>query len=396
MRIGMILDKVFPPDPRVENEAIELIKEGHEVFLFCLTYSNEKSEELINEINVRRYSNTTLIYKFSALAYTVPVYSYCMKNKIDHFIKANNIEAIHIHDMIIAEACFLANKKYQLPTVLDLHENRPEILKFYPYMQKLYGKLLVSVKRWKKKEEEFVKKSDKIVVVTDEAKNELSSRVPSKTSDIIVVPNTIRKSFYNNKKDVSIPYEKRENEFNVLYLGDTGERRGLRTVIEALHLLKSQDKIHNIIFLVIGKINDSKLVYLVDKYNLQNHVKFVGWQNQETFPCWISNADVCVSPLHKNLHHDTTYANKLFQYMSLGKALLLSDVLAQKELLERVGAGLVHKEQNAQDFANKLLELYNDDELRNEMGKKGEKFVREEFTWDKTSNQLKEIYKTII
>ena len=82
--------------------------------------------------------------------------------------------------------------------------------------------------------------------------------------------------------------------------------------------------------------------------------------------------------------------------MSLGKALLLSDVLAQKELMERVGAGLVHKEQNAEDFANKLLELYNDDELRIEMGKKGEKFVREEFTWDKTSNQLKEIYKTII
>ena len=396
MRIGMILDKVFPPDPRVENEAIELIKEGHKVFLFCLTYSKEKSQEIINGIHVRRYYNTTLIYKFSALAYTVPVYSYCMKNKIDHFIKTNNIEVIHIHDMIIAEACFLANKKYQLPTVLDLHENRPEILKFYPYMQKLYGKLLVSVKRWKKKEEEFVKKSDKIVVVTDEAKNELSSRVRSKTKDIIVVPNTIRKSFYQNKKNVSIPFKKGANEFNVLYLGDTGDRRGLRTVIEALQILKSRDKIQNIIFLVIGKITNRKLLSLVDKYNLKKHVKFIGWQDQETFPFWISQADVCVSPLHKNLHHDTTYANKLFQYMSFGKALLLSNVLAQKELMEKVGSGVVHKEQNAQDFADKLLDLYNNDGLRIEMGKKGEKFVRNDFTWDKTSNQLKEIYKTII
>ena len=32
----MILDAVFPPDPRVENEAISLINEGHHVFLFCL------------------------------------------------------------------------------------------------------------------------------------------------------------------------------------------------------------------------------------------------------------------------------------------------------------------------------------------------------------------------
>ena len=41
MRIGMILDSVFPPDPRVENEAVSLIKADHEVFLFCLHYGNQ-------------------------------------------------------------------------------------------------------------------------------------------------------------------------------------------------------------------------------------------------------------------------------------------------------------------------------------------------------------------
>ena len=51
MRIGMILDKTFPPDPRVENEAIELIRSGHEVFLFCLTCGNELKEDSINKVN---------------------------------------------------------------------------------------------------------------------------------------------------------------------------------------------------------------------------------------------------------------------------------------------------------------------------------------------------------
>jgi len=37
MRIGMILDKTFPPDPRVANEAVSLIEKGHEVFLFCFS-----------------------------------------------------------------------------------------------------------------------------------------------------------------------------------------------------------------------------------------------------------------------------------------------------------------------------------------------------------------------
>ena len=78
----MILDKTFPPDPRVENEAISLIENGHEVFLFCLKYANEKASEIINGIRVKRYASNKLEYKLSALAYTIPLYSFLMKSKI--------------------------------------------------------------------------------------------------------------------------------------------------------------------------------------------------------------------------------------------------------------------------------------------------------------------------
>ena len=36
MKLGMILDAPFPDDARVSNECDELIKSGHEIFLFCL------------------------------------------------------------------------------------------------------------------------------------------------------------------------------------------------------------------------------------------------------------------------------------------------------------------------------------------------------------------------
>ena len=60
MRIGMILDKTFPPDPRVENEALSLAEEGHDVFLFCLTYGNQMLEEEFNGIHVKRYQSSSL------------------------------------------------------------------------------------------------------------------------------------------------------------------------------------------------------------------------------------------------------------------------------------------------------------------------------------------------
>ena len=102
MRIGMILDKVFPPDPRVENEASALINAGHEVFLFCLKYNNEPDNEKINGVQVKRYSSNKLEYKFSALAYTFPFYTNAMAKKITQFLFEHKISAIHIHDMVIA------------------------------------------------------------------------------------------------------------------------------------------------------------------------------------------------------------------------------------------------------------------------------------------------------
>jgi hypothetical protein len=69
MKIGMILDKTFPPDPRVENEAISLIKSGNEVYLFCLSY-NKNEDVVVNEIKVKRYLSNKLEYKLSALEYT--------------------------------------------------------------------------------------------------------------------------------------------------------------------------------------------------------------------------------------------------------------------------------------------------------------------------------------
>ena len=216
MKIGMILDKVFPPDPRVENEAIELIKEGHEVFLFCLTYGGEREEDTINHIKVKRYQSNKLEYKLSALAYTVPFYSLLMRKKIADFLFKNKIEAIHIHDIRIAEAVFLANKKAKLPVVLDLHDNMPEVMKFYPHLQKFPGKYIISPKKWKQKEEAFIKKADKVITVSQEFVNELVDRTKIAENKVVLVPNTIRKSFYNSFKLNGGIIEKYKDNFVIL------------------------------------------------------------------------------------------------------------------------------------------------------------------------------------
>ncbi|GFD83735.1 hypothetical protein KUL118_65970 [Tenacibaculum sp. KUL118] len=391
MKIGMVLDKTFPPDPRVHNEAIELIKSGHEVFLFCLTYGNEPTSELVGKIKVKRYESNKLEYKLSALAYTIPLYSLSLKKKIIHFLNKYDIEAIHIHDMVVAEAVMLANKKKQLPVVLDLHENRPEIMRFYPHLKKFPQNILISTNKWKQKEEELIKKASKVIVVTQEAKEEIYKRTKIKSDKVIVVPNTVRKSFF--EKQDNFEESSKRDTFNLLYIGDTGERRGVATAIKSLPALKKE--IENIRLVIVGSLN-TKLKKLSEELKVEEQVCFEGWQEETTFPKYIKQSNVCLSPLHRNLHHDTTHANKLFQYMSLRKPLLVSDATAQKNIVEKVNAGLIHEAKNVEDFTDKVLRLYKDELLRKELGKNGEAFIRNEFTWDKTSKELINLYNSLI
>lgn len=394
MRIGMILDKTYPPDPRVENEAVSLIENGHEVFLFCLKYGNEKEADLIKGIHVKRYISNKLLYKSSALAYTIPVYSKVMSKKIKHFLISNKIEAVHIHDIQIAKAAFKANKKLNLKIVLDLHENRPEIMKFYPHLQKFPGTFLIAVNKWKQKEEEFIKKANKVIVVTEEAKHEIVNRVGVSPKKVIVVPNTVHKSYFENATFKNEIIEKYKSNFMLLYVGDTGLRRGLATAIESVAVLK--DKIPTIKLVIVGSnTSDVFLKQQVEDLKIQNYVDFEGWQNETLFPSYIKASSVCISPLHRNLHHDTTYANKLFQYMSFGKPLLVSDAISQKNIVEKAQAGLIHKAESIIDFTEKVLELYHVKVLQKKLGESGKTFIENEFYWEKTSENLIKLYANL-
>ena len=395
MRIGMILDAAFPPDPRVENEAVSLVKCGHQVYLFCLEYGDEKVSEIINGIQVKRYKSSKLEYKLSALVYTIPFYTFLMQKKIDQFITETKIEALHIHDIRIAQAVFNANKKFNLPVVLDLHDNMPEVMKLYPHLQKFPGKYIISPKKWKQKEEEFIKKATKVISVSPEFIETLQMRLPSEKEKFILVPNTIRASFFEEYTvNVSI-IEKYKNKFVILYLGDTHVRRGLQTAISSVEKLK--DKIPNIKLVIVGKnTTDVVLKQQVEDLKLYDFVDFEGWQNVALFQSYILSSAVCISPLHRNLQHDVAYANKIFQYMSLGKSLLVSDAIAQKRLIERTNSGLVHQEKDVKDFSDKILKLFSDEKLRTQLGENGKNFVRNEFSWEQTSKKLLHLYDNLL
>lgn len=392
MRIGMILDSSFPPDPRVENEAITLIKAGHDLHLFCFDLKGDAPrQEQINGIQVWRINPGKLTYKLSALAYTFPFYHWMLTSSLKAFIKQNSIEALHIHDIQVAKAVFAINRKYKLPLTIDLHENRPEIMKQYRHVNTRIGKFLINPNTWKKFEYKFIQAADKIVVVTEEARNYYVNEIPEVAEKFYVLPNTIRKEFYTDfLKDETI-LNKYRDHFTLLYVGDTSYRRGLETVINALDILIP--KIKDLKVVIVGKSTyDEDLRALVREKRYEAFVDLTGWQNFKLFQSYILSADIGVCPIHRNIHHDTTFANKLFQYMAFGKPIVVSDCTSQTNLVHKFNCGLVHKAQDSEAFADQILKLYKNKVLYQELSQNASNAIRNKLNWEVLSGRIIKAY----
>lgn len=395
MRIGMILDSSFPPDPRVENEALSLIQAGHEVFLFSLDFKKRLGLENHKGIQVVRYPVGNFLYKLSALAYTFPFYRWQVSPRISHFIKTYHVEVLHVHDMLIAEAVFRANRTFHLPVVLDFHENRPEIMKHYRHVNTVMGKLLINLKRWSAKYYELATRADRLVVVTEAAKQDIVARTKKNPNSVIVVSNSVRPEEFLSSPVQSDIVDRMQNSFNLIYIGDTSLRRGTDTAIRSVAIIK--EKIPTVKLWLIGKSSaDEDLKKLATQMNLSSHIEFEGWQNPTRFLSYLQNTNVALSPLKRNLHHDTTYANKLFQYMVCGKPLVVSDSTAQANLVSEEHCGLVHKADDPHDLAEKIFYLYQNKSEAMAMGESGKRAVLTKWSWDLAVKQLLQMYKTDI
>ena len=389
----MILDHVYPADPRVKNEAESLIESGFEVYLFCLSFKkNFVKNEIIDGINICRFYCSKITYKLSALAYTLPFYKYTMSKKIEKFISVNYIDILHVHDIQIASSVFLANKFFKLDVVLDLHENRPEIMKYYKHVNSFIGKILIKPKKWKKAEEVFIKRSNKVIVVTEHAKKELTDRLSIEKEKIVVFPNTVSEKFYKDfiiDKKISRKYS---GNFVMLYIGNTSKRRGLDLVLENIPKIISEIK--NFKFVVVGSSSyDREIKKKVEYLKIEDYVDLEGWKDETLFQSYISSSSIGVSPLESNLHHDTTYANKIFQYLSLGCPVLCSDVVAQRDLINKYKFGLIFKSGDSDDFLNKVMEMYRDKILLLELKKNAKNAIVNSLNNSLVSKNMVRIYE---
>ncbi|MCK4304677.1 MAG: glycosyltransferase family 4 protein [Candidatus Eisenbacteria sp.] len=418
MRIGMLLDKPFPPDPRVEAEANCLIEEGHEVHLLCLQEGQESSREdragllerqepsrenragLLERqessrenragLQIHRfYMGKTFQRKMSALCLTLPFYDLWFRKRLMPFLADNRIQALHIHDLRLAREGMWAQRRFGIPWILDLHENYPASLAHYAHTRTLLGRLLIWPSAWRRFETRMVREAARVILVTQEAAEELVERTRISVAKVSVLPNVASRA-YLERPFVPSP----AGRFRLIYIGDTGQRRGTDLCIRAIARL--QERIADLELVIAGTSSfQDTLERLVNELGVRDRVHLLGWRPSDELPALIESCHVGLAPFRRSAHHDTTYANKLFQCMALGRALIASDCPAQRRIVETEQCGLVFKSGDVEDLARCIEELHGDPRRHEAMGQRGRSAVRERFNWHMTGRALVHLYREL-
>ena len=397
MNIGMVLDKVFPPDDRVEKEALTLINAGYNVFLLCVKNKNGKSDTInYKGIQLVRISvNYKWLRRWRSLTNTIfNFYPYMWSKYILTFINKYQIDMLHIHDLYMFKSGFLVRDKHnlQIPIIGDLHENYPDALKHYKFSNTFPAKYLININKWHKTEQEWLGQLDYVITVIDEMKQRVKPFCAN-VRKVISIENIVdHKSFLDYKQDSSI-IEKYKNKFVINYTGGIDYHRGIDTLINSLAYLKH---LSNIILVIVGNDkNAEKYKNLVSEKGYNEKVVFEGHKPIGILQNYFAISDIGIIPHLKTKQTDNSSPNKLYQYMLMGKPVISTNCISIEKVIKKENAGLIYHSGNAKDLAQKIIKLYNDKSLRENLGNNGKNAIFQRLNWENNSQKLIDMYALI-
>jgi glycosyltransferase involved in cell wall biosynthesis len=231
------------------------------------------------------------------------------------------------------------------------------------------------------------RKADRLILVTDEAKEYYINNYGLDPQKIVVLPNYISLDRFRKFIPEHNVKPSGHNNFTLAYFGDTGLRRGTLTILEAADKLRDR----NINFLIIGTSSEQQFLEKEAWSRNLDNVTFSGWMSPAEAMKLIYGADAGICPFLGNIHHDTTYANKMFQYMALGKPVIVSDCTAQANFVTKENCGLVFEAGNVGELCDRIMKLTYRKEYE-VLSRNAAACVMEKYNWENYGSRLIDLY----
>lgn len=395
----MILMQGFPPDIRVEKEAEALTESGYDVYIVAThrrgnPTRNHGAKTIYIGKPLRSFDKAILsIFK------TIPLY----EAKIIKRLKEINIKPniIHVHDLPWAYLGYRVAKKFGVPFIIDFHENYPAAIQIWRQkwfedgtsVKRLFKNVIIkplffNLKKWREYEIDMIKQSDAFIVVVDEALERFPDYLKNKA---VIVSNTEDPSewrYYGYNKS---------RIFEISYVGGVEYHRGLHVLIKAVGLLK-RDGIDNIRLSIIGPSDKSYMKLLneiIRKWNLEGVITYEKWVEYRDIHSKFKNCSLCAIPHLKNEHTDTTIPHKLFQYMAMGKPVIVSNAKPLKRIVSEANCGVVYESNDPISAAEAIRSIKGFHKILEKFGINARKAVETKYNWNEDKKRLLDLYNRL-
>ena len=240
---------------------------------------------------------------------------------------------------------------------------------------------------------EALKRADAIVTLSETVKAEIGrSGIPLER--VHLVPNGVDVDRFSPRErpgDLAQELGIAPEEAVIGYVGSLRPFEGLELTLRALSKLRDRGLPVRGVFAGAGESLDD-LEEVAATLDLGDIVHFVGRVTHDRAPDYVALIDIYTMPRVRSRVTELVTPLKPYEALAAGKAVVVSDVAALREIVKDGETGMVCRADDADDLGDKCERLVRNPGLRKDLGQKGRAWVVAERSWRDLAGRYPEIY----
>jgi glycosyltransferase involved in cell wall biosynthesis len=166
----------------------------------------------------------------------------------------------------------------------------------------------------------------------------------------------------------------------LVYLGNLDANRGVDVAIRAVDYLRRIGC--SVRMNVIGDgYCIERLRNLVNALKLGDRIAIPGRLPFAEVKAIVTQAHVGIIPHYVTESWNSTIPNKLFDFMSMGKAVIVSNARPAERVVREENCGLVFNDREPESLADAIVKL-SDTHVRKALGKRGREAILRKYNWN--------------